>query len=413
MPRNTKVNSQWQPTRYRNQHTWMIAWTVPDEKQDIELYTQLLYVLTKAGMHARKWLSNSSKVLSEIPNQDRKSEVDLDRDHLPCAKTLGVWWHADQDIFTFKECAPEDGMLFTKHTFFKKISALFDPIGFLAPFTIRAKIQMQEILTAGLEWDEELTEPLTKSARAWFGELERLRQIQIPRCFGVDKKTACTMSLHTFVDASENAYGAVVYARSTYEDGSVSSRIVAAKTRVSPITATSIPRLELMGAIVGVRLTTRIADVLELPIGSASFWFDSLNVLWWIRGRSREFKPFIANRVGEIQTYTRPDQWRYVSTGQNPADILSRGMNATELVDCYVWWQGPDFLLQTEDIWADNQAFEKPPDDEMRRSERTKQRKQEQECQEVHVEAYYTFVTVTESVSLPIDFTRYSSSLCS
>ena len=104
------------------------------------------------------------------------------------------------------------------------------------------------------------------------------------------------MSLHTFVDASENAYGAVVYARSTYEDGSVSSRIVAAKARVAPITATSIPRLELMGAIVGVRLTIRIADVLELPIGSAFFWSESLNVLWWIRGRSRESKSFIAKQ---------------------------------------------------------------------------------------------------------------------
>ena len=97
-------------------------------------------------------------------------------------------------------------------------------------------------------------------------------------------------------------------------------------------------------------------------------------------------------------------------TGQNPADILSRGMSAKELVDCYVWWQGPYFLLQTKDTWADNQAFEKSPgDDEMRRSARTRQRKQEQEGQEVHGEAYYTFVTVTESVSLPIDSTRYSS----
>ena len=175
--------------------------SVPDEKQGIQFYTQLSYVLTKAGIHARKWLSNSSKVLSEIPIQDRKSEVDLDRDHLPCAKTLGVWWQADQDILTFKECAPDDGMLFTKRNFLKKISTLFDPIGFLAPFTIRAKILMPEIWTAGLEWDEELTEPLTKSARAWFGEV-----------FLMDKKTACTMSLHTFVDALENAYGAVVYA---------------------------------------------------------------------------------------------------------------------------------------------------------------------------------------------------------
>lgn len=158
-----------------------------------------------------------------------------------------------------------------------------------------------------------------------------------------------SITLHTFVDASENAYGAVVYARSVYEDDSVSSTIVAAKSRVAPNTATSIPRLELMAAIVGVRLATRIANVLELPVGSCFFWSDSLNVLWWIRGRSREFKPFVANRVAEIQTTTRPDQWRYVPTGQNPADLLSRGMRATELIDCHTWWRGPEFFLLPED----------------------------------------------------------------
>ena len=114
--------------------------------------------------------------------------------------------------------------------------------------------------------------------------------------------------------------------------------------------ATSIPRLELMAAVVGLRLTTRINEVLELPMSSCCFWSDSLNVLWWIRGRSREFKPFVANRVGEIQTSTSPDQWRYVPTDLNPADILSRGMSAADLVDCHIWWRGPEFLLQKEDV---------------------------------------------------------------
>lgn len=66
---------------------------------------------------------------------------------------------------------------------------------------------------------------------------------------------ADTMTLHTFADASKRSYGAVVYARCQYEDGSVSANIAAAKTRVLPNIATSIPRLELMGVIVGVRLT--------------------------------------------------------------------------------------------------------------------------------------------------------------
>lgn len=73
------------------------------DEQAIELHRQLSLLLTKAGMHARKWLSNSPKVLREIPLQDRKAAVDLDRKNLPCTKTLGVWWLADNDVFTFKE----------------------------------------------------------------------------------------------------------------------------------------------------------------------------------------------------------------------------------------------------------------------------------------------------------------------
>ena len=149
--------------------------SVLDEADGLELHSQLSHLLSKAGMHARKWLSNCAGVLKEIPIKDRKAEVDLDRDYLPCAKTLGVWWLADEDVFTFKENAPADGMKYTKRNFLSKIVTLFDPIGFLAPFTIRAKILFQEMWTAGLEWDQDLNEPLTSSARAWFDELKDLK----------------------------------------------------------------------------------------------------------------------------------------------------------------------------------------------------------------------------------------------
>ncbi|MCG8047834.1 MAG: hypothetical protein N0E48_19785, partial [Candidatus Thiodiazotropha endolucinida] len=300
--------------------------SVLNDEMGIELYNQLSQLLSKAGMHARKWLSNSSGVLAQIPLQDRKAEVDLDREQIPCAKTLGVWWHADRDVFVFRENPPENTMMYTKRNFLKKIATLFDPIGFLAPFTIRAKMLLQDMWTAGLEWDEELPEPMIYSARAWFDELGDLQQLKISRCLREQTESSDTMSLHTFVDSSEDAYGAVVYARCKQKDGTISSNIVAAKTRVAPTMSTSIPRLELMAAVVGVRLTGRISRVLEIPLSQATFWSDSVNVLWWIRGRSREFKPFVANRVGEIQSNTNPGQWRYVPTNLNPADLLSRGM---------------------------------------------------------------------------------------
>ena len=140
--------------------------SVQSEIQGTQLYHQLSALLMKAGMDARKWLSNSSKVLGKIPLEDRKAEVDLDRSQLPCAKTLGVWWRADTDVFTFKEKVPEEDTTYTKRIFLKEIATLYDPIGFLAPYTIPAKMLLQDMSTADIDWDDQLTELLSISARA-------------------------------------------------------------------------------------------------------------------------------------------------------------------------------------------------------------------------------------------------------
>ena len=57
----------------------------------------------------------------------------------------------------------------------------------------------------GLDWDDELTEPLSNSAHAWLRELGELKHIRIPRCLWKNGMVVDTMSLHTFVDASESA----------------------------------------------------------------------------------------------------------------------------------------------------------------------------------------------------------------
>lgn len=195
-----------------------------------------------------------------------------------------------------------------KAQFLEKIATLFDPVGLLAPFTIRAKLLLQDMFTAGLEWDEEMDESLSNSARTWFMELHDLQRLKIPRCLQEAEQIVEAVTLQTFVDASEEAYEAVVYTRFSYRDGSVSTNIVAAKTKVALSDDTSIPRLELMAAVIGVRLTSKISTVLKIQISRAIFWSDNMNVLWWIRGRSRQFKPFVANRVGEIQGSTDPEQ---------------------------------------------------------------------------------------------------------
>ena len=142
-------------------------------------------------------------------------------------------------------------MPYTKRNVLKKITTLFDPISFLASYIMPGIMLHQDMWTTGID---EPTKPLTISALACFTELLQLQNIQVPRCLWNECTIAVTRSLHMLVDASENAYGAVIYARCQNSDGTLSTctNIVAAKTPVSPNIAISIPRLELMGVIFGV-----------------------------------------------------------------------------------------------------------------------------------------------------------------
>jgi len=90
----------------------------------------------------------------------------------------------------------------------------------------------------------------------------------------------------------------------------------------------STPRLEVMAAILGLNLTLSIIAALNIPMADAHFWSDSLDVLYWIRGRGRQFRPFVANRIGEIQRQSSREQWQYIESKGNPADVCSRGLSA-------------------------------------------------------------------------------------
>ena len=176
----------------------------------------------------------------------------------------------------------------------------------------------------------------------WFRELEDLELVNIPRCLKNPSPEVEELSIHTFSDASENAYSAVVYARHVYEDGNITTRLIMSKSRLAPLKTVSIPRLELLGALIGLRLTRHVCSALKISTNGVTYWVDSINVGYWIQGQSREYKPFIAHRVGEIHDFSAPNQWRYVPTDVNPADLGTRGVTVEEHPLTY-GGMGPNF----------------------------------------------------------------------
>ena len=125
-------------------------------------------------MHAHKWLSNSQAILEVIPPQDKAFQLELHENWSLAVTTLGIIWNAKQDVFTFKLKPIESYFHLIKRNVLKKIATLFDPLGFLSPFTVTAKILMQEMWIIGVDWDDPLPSDIVKKVNSWFLDLEQL-----------------------------------------------------------------------------------------------------------------------------------------------------------------------------------------------------------------------------------------------
>ena len=142
----------------------------------------------------------------------------------------------------------------TKRSLLSIASRVFDPMGLITPFTIRAKMLFQELWQRGLQWEDRLEEDIAHQWRSWKSELSQLSCITIPCYFMGNIQSSSSIELHGFGDASPTVYGAAVYIKCLGEAGHASTHLVMSKSRVAPAKTVSLPRLELLAAVVNARL---------------------------------------------------------------------------------------------------------------------------------------------------------------
>jgi len=137
------------------------------------------------------------------------------------------------------------------------------------------------------------------------------------------------------------------------DDGKVHCAFVMGKTRLAPLKAVTVPRLELQAATLAARQDQFLRRELDIELGESTFWSDSTAVLLSINNTSKCFPTFVANRISKLEAASRPSQWKYAPTRANPADEGSRGLHARELVLKSRWLKAPEFLWKTANSWPE------------------------------------------------------------
>ena len=354
----------------------------PSEEECVKIVETLPKVTEGMDMKIQKFYSNSRLALKSLPENLLSTKVHFsDKEEIfDSNKVLGMVWDANTDLITYnakyknadqfieamslKKVSKGD---WTKRLILRLSATVYDPLGLISPFTIRARTILQALWGENLEWDTPVPEKFISLWKAWLEELFELPNfIKIPRHlgFGINNK----IELHVFVDASTKVFAATVYARILEMrepndlDNGVTARgenqnhciavtLITAKARVAPTKTESVSRLELAACVIGTRLGLTVANALDLDKSTITFWTDSTNCLYWINSPSSNLKTFVSNRVGEVHTHSNPNQWKHIPTDINPADIPTRLPKISDLADNSLWWNGPRFLSDSMTSW--------------------------------------------------------------
>lgn len=339
--------------------------SVPTQAEAIEVIKKTTDMCSKGGLHLHKFTSNSKEVLDQILQEDLAKEIkdlDLLHDKLPIERALGIQWCIESDTFQFRIVLNDRPL--TRRGILSTINSVYDPLGFLAPVLLIGKQILQCMCREKADWDTPLSPDLKQRWELWLEDLPSVDKLQIARCMKPkDFGKVVAVQLHHFSDASTAGYGQCSYLRLVDDEQRVHCSLIMGKSRVAPLKYVTIPRLELVAALVSVKVSSLLQRELEYESVTNYFWSDSQIVLGYIANDARRFHTFVANRVQQIREQTEPSQWSYVSTKENPADLASRGTTVKELSHS-MWFSGPGFLWK-QDLPSNNDGMisELSPDD--------------------------------------------------
>jgi hypothetical protein len=306
-------------------------------RECIGIYKEGKELFRTAGMNLREWISNDPTFNTHIPEADRAKG--------PVTKVMGMVWDTDKDTIGVRFKEESEGEI-TKRSILHQVARCFDPMGLFSPILVKGRIELQTLWKEGKDWDDSTSEG---TRTQWKEILKNVRRCPTKKLARQVMTKGVPTDILCFVDASPMAYAAAVYVRQEV-DGKVETNLMYAKSRVAPLKPNhTIPRLELLATLIGVRAVKFVTKELAVEPRKTILWSDSQIVLSWIRSDSK-LDVFVSNRVTEIKEKTANVHIRYINTKENLADLGTRGVGYDQL-EASIWFKGPPWLNDPEEDW--------------------------------------------------------------
>ncbi|KAH7707616.1 Pao retrotransposon peptidase family protein [Aphelenchoides avenae] len=343
----------------RNCYVDNILMAADNAEEALEKYRESKQIFAEAKMNLREYVSNSQAVNEALPEADRGDTLKL--------ANLGIKFRVDTDQWIIPlrpkgipiSPFPVDGQLdrillkddqgpLTKRKAVAQLQSVYDPQGLGLPAILPAKLLVQEFWKQNLKWDKPAPADLVT---AWHEATEKWAQTDIVVPRRVSSNQIVDPQIHVFVDASAKEYGIASYLKCGSDVSLIFSRV-----KLSPLKdeeRRTIVDLELMAMALGARNARYLAKELGMPAASIHLWTDSMINLYRVQDTEKKQTVFIENRLKEIRMIQRElgIAIGHVRTDENPADIVSRGIDASELQSCTIWWKGPSWLKDDASKW--------------------------------------------------------------
>ena len=327
-----------------------------------KLRTDMEEVAATGGFTFKEWLE--SDVPSE-PSTVLGYKWDTETDTIAAdvsinlhVKKKGLRDGPDLDLDHVEDCVPD---VLTRRHVWSAAMAVFDPLGLISPLTLPLKLCMKEVSDKQekgdkINWEEAMDSDLRKSFIRALKILAGARDLTFPRQLrpiGNVKR----QSFVAFSDGSSIATSCMVYLRTELED-TVVVQLIAAKNKVSKMT--SIPRAELIGALMASRLLDNIMTGMNMESCDKVLMTDSSAVLGMLQCDTGSLGIFCGSRQREILARHPPSCWRWVPTKENPADRPSRNEStAADIMPGSMYRDGPAWLKESSTKWPVKTNFRK------------------------------------------------------